>query len=280
MGISEKLIMNKTVLITGASKGVGRATALLFAAKGWHVVASMRSPEKETELTRHENIFPVRLDIEDTASIESALRQAQEKFGRIDLLINNAGFGQYGLFEALTPEQIQKQFDVNVFGTMNAMRVVLPHFRANKGGTIINVSSAGGRIGIPLISMYVASKFALEGFSEAVSYELASQNIVLKLVEPGGIATSFHEVSAEKYATGSGLTDYDAYVAAFNKRFAAMYDNLATAEQVAETIYTAATDGQDRLRYVVGEDAKGWIEARTHMSDEDYERHMRQFFKA
>lgn len=120
--------------------------------------------------------------------------------------------------------------------------------------------------------MYVASKFALEGFSEAVAYELATQNIVLKLVESGGIATPFHEVSTEKYATSSALADYDTYVAAFNNRFAAMYENLATAERVAETIYVAATDGQDTLRYVVGNDAEGLIDARTRMGDEDYAR--------
>ncbi|MDO5624729.1 MAG: SDR family oxidoreductase [Pseudomonadota bacterium] len=271
--------MSKTVLITGASKGVGRAAAELFASKGWNVVATMRSPDQETELTQRPNVLVTALDIEDPSSIARAVQQAQDKFGRIDLLVNNAGFGQYGPFEAITPAQIQKQFDVNVFGTMNAMRAVLPHFRAEGGGTIINVSSAGGRIGIPLISMYVASKFALEGFSEAVSYELASQNIVLKLVEPGGIATPFHETAAARYATDAALTDYDTYVAAFNRRFAAMHEGIATASQVAETIYTAATDGQDTLRYVVGEDAKGWIAERTRMNDSGHTQHMRAFFK-
>ncbi|MDO5611532.1 MAG: SDR family oxidoreductase [Pseudomonadota bacterium] len=270
--------MNKTVLITGTSSGIGLAAARLFADKGWNVIATMIDPAEQVKLPDAANIVRARLDIREPASIDTAVKSAIATFGKIDLLVNNAGFGQYGLFEAITPAQIQQQFDTNVFGTMNVMRALLPHFRSNKGGAIINVSSAGGRVGIPLISMYVASKFALEGFSEAVSYELKSQNISVKLVEPGGVATGFHAVSTEKYASSPALGDYDDYVAAFNARFARMYDNLAPAEQVAETIYQAATDGSDKLRYVVGEDAKAWINERTSMNDDAFAEHMRAFF--
>jgi len=270
--------MNKTVLITGSSKGIGRATALLFAKNNWNVVATMRNPEAETELNQLDNVLVNRLDLEDIPSIENSIQEAIERFGKIDLLVNNAAFGQYGLFEAIKPEQIEKQFSVNVFGTMNVTRAILPHFRANKGGTIINISSAGGRIALPLISMYMSSKFALEGFSESISYELASQNIVVKMIEPGGVDTPFHETTTGVYASNPALTDYDEYVTAFNKKMESFYDGLTSAEEVAENVLLAATDGSDQFRYIVGNDAKGWIDARTSMNDLDYARHMRAIF--
>ena len=270
--------MKKTVLITGSSTGIGRATALLFAKNNWNVVATMRRPEEEKELNQLENVLVNRLDLEDVSSIKNSIKEAIDRFGKIDLLVNNAAFGQYGIFEALKPEQIEKQFSVNVFGTMNVIREILPHFRANKGGNFINVSSAGGRIGIPLISMYVSSKFALEGFSEALSYELASQNISLKLVEPGGVATPFHETSAQFFAVNPELTDYNEFSEAALAKLGKMGENVSSAEQVADEIFTAATDNTDQFRYIVGEDAKGWIKDRTSMDDLTFARKMRQLF--
>ncbi|MEJ5053459.1 SDR family oxidoreductase [Sphingobacterium sp. MYb382] len=270
--------MKKTVLITGSSTGIGRAAAELFSKNGWNVVATMRNPEAEEILQTLENVLVTRLDLEDVQSIADSLHAAVERFGKVDLLVNNAAFGQYGIFEALKPEQIEKQFAVNVFGTMNVIRAVLPHFRAEKQGAIINVSSAGGRIGIPLISMYVSSKFALEGFTEALSYELASQNISIKLVEPGGVATPFHETSAQVFAADPNLTAYDDFVAQATAQLGAMSTDLSTAEAVADTIYEAATDGSDQLRYAVGADAKGWIKNRTSMDDLQFARHMREYF--
>ncbi len=270
--------MNKTVLITGSSTGIGRATAILFAKNNWNVVATMRNPKAEKELNLLDNVLVTRLDLEDISSIESSLKETLERFGSLDLLVNNAAFGQYGIFEALTPEQIEKQFSVNVFGTMNVIRGILPQFRSQKHGAIINVSSAGGRIGIPLISMYVSSKFALEGFSEALSYELASQNISLKLVEPGGVATAFHETSAQVFAVNPELTDYNNFSKAALAKLGKMGENISTADQVADEILTAATDNSDQFRYIVGEDAKGWIKDRTSMDDLTFARHMRGLF--
>jgi len=271
--------MKKTILITGTSTGIGRATALFFANKGWNVIATMRMPEKESELNKVENITVSRIDIEDTASIEKTINAAIDKFGKIDVVVNNAAFAQFGPFEAITPEQAKKQFDVNVFGTMNVIRAILPHFRKNKDGMILNVSSAGGRIGLPLMSMYMASKFALEGFSESLSYELATQNILVKLVEPGGVATPFNTKAFGNFAHNPAITAYDDYVAAYTKLTAGMMENLTSPEEVAEGIYTAVTDGTDRFRYAVGEDAKGWIKARTSMDDIEYQQHMRKVFQ-
>lgn len=271
--------MQKTILITGTSTGIGKETAKLFAKNGWNVVATMRNPEKEQELTQYKNILISQLELRDVESIDNAIETGIKHFGKIDALINNAAFGQYGLFEAVTPEQIREQFEVNVFGTMNVTRQILPHFRKNKGGLIINVSSAGGRIGIPMISPYVSSKFALEGWSEAVSYELASQNIILKLIEPGGVDTPFDNTANQKFAFDSALTSYKSFISAFGKKFESMHNGIATAEQVADGIYIAVSDETDQFRYVIGNDAKGWIDARTSMNDFDYTSHMREIFK-
>jgi short-subunit dehydrogenase len=271
--------MTNTVFITGTSTGIGRASAILFAENGWNVIAGMRTPQKEETLNTYKNILIAQLDITNPESIERAIQQGIEQFGRIDALVNNAAFGQYGLFEAISTEDIRQQFEVNVFGTMNVIRAILPHFRKNKEGAIINISSAGGRIGIPVISMYVSSKFALEGFSEAVSYELASQNIKVKLIEPGGVDTAFHATSREKYATDERLTDYQSYTEKFAKKFETMYDNLASAVLVAQEIFKAATDNSNQFRYVVGEDAKGWIQLRTSKPDQEFTDLMRSSFE-
>ena len=165
--------MKKTILITGTSSGFGKLSAQKFAAEGWNIVATMRSPEKETELTKLDNVLVTKLDVQDINSIHQAIDAGIERFGRIDTVVNNAGVGIYGIFELATREQVRQQFDVNVFGVMDTIQAILPHFRANNGGTIINISSQGGRITYPALSLYHSSKFALEGFSESVSFELA-----------------------------------------------------------------------------------------------------------
>lgn len=185
--------MTKTILITGTSSGLGKATARLFAHEGWNVVATMRRPEEERELVQLPNVLVTRLDVQDRVSITTAIEAAIARFGQIDALLNNAGFGLFGLFEATPPEKVAEQFNVNVFGVMDVTRALLPHFRQNKGGLILNISSGAGVFTLPMLSLYCASKFALEGFSEALSYELASQNIVVKIIEPGGIANTKFE---------------------------------------------------------------------------------------
>jgi len=136
--------MKKTILITGSSSGIGKATARFFQREGWNVIATMRSPEKETELSALPNVLVARLDVQDSASIAAAVSAGIERFGRIDVLLNNAGYGAYGLLEATPMEKIRRQFDVNVIGLLETTKAVLPHLRANKSGTIINISSIGG----------------------------------------------------------------------------------------------------------------------------------------
>jgi NAD(P)-dependent dehydrogenase (short-subunit alcohol dehydrogenase family) len=272
--------MPQTVIITGCSSGLGRATALDFARRGWNVVATMRQPESSSDFATLDNVLVTRLDVEDENSIQGAFESALERFNTIDVLINNAGFGLFGLFESTPPEKIRQQFEVNVFGAMATIRAVLPYFRFTKAGVIVNVSSGAGVFGLPALSLYCASKFALEGFSEALSYELASQGIKVKIVEPGGvISTSFGKRSEQEAAANSSLPDY----AAFMTHTAVLFDNmrsgpLGTEEQVTECIYTAATDGTDQLRYVATDDIKPLIHARRETSEAEYMALMRSLF--
>src|SRR5262245_7714164 len=164
--------MSKTILITGASSGIGKATAKYFQKKGWNVVATMRRPEKEQELTALDRVLVVRLDVQDPASIVSAVKAAIERFGKIDVLLNNAGYGAYGPLEATPMEKIRRQFDVNVIGLLETTKALLPQFRANRDGVIVNISSIGGRITFPLGTLYHGTKFAVEGLSEALSWEM------------------------------------------------------------------------------------------------------------
>jgi short-subunit dehydrogenase len=173
--------MKKTVLITGTSSGIGSASVRLFANRGWNVVATARNVNTASNLSALTDVLVTRLDVQDPQSIQKAIEAGIGRFGAIEALVNNAGFGLYGLFESTSREKIQEQFDVNVFGVMEVTRAILPHFRKNKRGLIINVSSAGGIVTLPLMSVYLSTKFAIEGFSESLAYELSSQNIVVKL---------------------------------------------------------------------------------------------------
>lgn len=185
--------MNNTVLITGTSSGFGRETAKLFQEKGWNVIATMRNPGKEQELNLLDNVLVVALDVQKPETITAAVNAGIEKFGKISALVNNAGYGLMGVFESASKEQILKQFEVNVFGMMAVTREVLPHFRKSGEGAIVNVSSFGGITGLPFTSLYASSKFAVEGWSEALSHELFKLNISVKIIEPGGVHTNFRE---------------------------------------------------------------------------------------
>ncbi|MFM2089338.1 MAG: hypothetical protein RLZZ237_4207 [Pseudomonadota bacterium] len=271
--------MPKTIFITGASSGIGKAAAKRFAEQGWNVVATLRNPADETELCNSERLLVTRLDVQDKASIGAAVDAAVAHFGGIDVLVNNAGFSLFGVFEALSPQKIQEQFAVNVFGLMDVTRALLPVLRQQGGGTIINVSSSGGIITVPLMSMYHATKFAVEGFSESLSYELASQNISVKLIEPGAVRTQFGARMFSEFAHNPSLASYDVYI----EKIKALYDGMLTgdtssAEQVAEVIFGAATDQSARLRYVIGEDIAELVRIRREMGEDSYLALMRAQF--
>ena len=242
----------KTVLITGASSGIGLETALYFYEHGWNVLAATRSPEKR-HTPLHEKGLPdlVHLDVTDSASIQAALQYALDKYHTLDVLVNNAGYAVYGPFESVSPQQIQRQFDTNVFGLMDVCRQALPYFRSQRNGTLINVASMGGRVGFPLYSLYNSTKWAVEGFSEALLYELSGFNIKVRLIEPGVISTDFYNRSMDQ---GDNAAANEAY-ADILKRAQKQLGGGASPRLVAETIYRAATDTGWRLRYPVGSDA-------------------------
>ena len=269
--------MSNTILITGSSTGIGRATALKFQAEGWNVVATMRSPEKETELNQLDNVLVTKLDVQDTATIDAAIAASVERFGNIDVVLNNAGYGLMGTFESASSEAIRRQYDVNVFGLFDVTKAVLPHFRANKKGTFINISSVGGKITFPLISLYHSTKFAVEGFSESLHYELAPLGIQVKVVEPGGVATDFGGRSMD-FQHNEALTDYNPFVGGVMESFQNLMnpENMSTPGLVADVIYEAATDGTDTMRYIAGADAEQFLAARKQMSDAEFFGMMKQ----
>ncbi|MDB5563941.1 MAG: short-chain dehydrogenase/reductase [Tardiphaga sp.] len=270
--------MTRTVLITGCSTGFGEATVKLFAARGWNVVATMRKPEAGAALATLGNVLVVRLDVQDQTSIDAAIAAGIARFGRIDALVNNAGFGLFGVFEATARDKIQEQFDVNVFGVMDVTRALLPHFRGNKSGVIVNISSGGGVYALPMTSLYNASKFALEGFSESLAYELAGLGISVKIIEPGGVvSTNFVRRSGEEAGKAEPLSDYTPFVTAIHAAFEGLRASRAgaTSEDVAEAIFTAATDGTDQLRYVATENIRPWVAARRETSEAEYMAFMR-----
>ncbi|MCS3556165.1 MULTISPECIES: SDR family oxidoreductase [unclassified Sphingobacterium] len=269
--------MRKTVLITGSSSGFGKETAKLFQKKGWNVIATMPFPEQEYELTQLDRVFVTALDVLDINSIEKAVKAGVAKFGNIDVLINNAGYGLMGVFESASREQIQKQYAVNVFGLMDVTRTVLPYLRANGSGTIINISSFRGLVALPFGSLYNSTKFAIEGFSETLSHELAPFNILVKIIEPGGVATNFR--NAQEMIKNK-IPEYDPIMVSFFERYSKTTQFLlkAAAADVAKVIYKASTDGKIQLRYVVGADAQFYIDCKKKNSEEVFVRLMRDYF--
>lgn len=258
--------MTQTILITGASSGIGRATAKHFHNQGWNVIATMRSPEKETELNALERVLIARLDVQDTASIDTAVAAGHAKFGRIDVLLNNAGYGAYGPLEATPLEKIRRQYEVNVLGLLATTKAVLPHFRANRSGTIVNVSSMGGRMTFPLGTLYHGTKFAVEGLSEALHYELGPIGVRVKIIEPGAVHTDFAGRSFD-FSNDEGLAEYQPLVQSLFTALGPMMANASPPELVAEAIFRAATDGTDQLRYEVGPDAVALLAGRRAADD-------------
>jgi NAD(P)-dependent dehydrogenase (short-subunit alcohol dehydrogenase family) len=248
----------KTVLITGASTGIGRAAVDVFAARGWNVAATMRTPDAASTMIRdggpaanggtHGAVRIFRLDVTDGASIEKATEDVLRTFGRIDVLVNNAGYGLVGPFEAMEEAQIRRQFETNVFGLMATTRAVLPHMRERKSGVIVNVSSVGGRLTFPLYSVYHATKWAVNGFSESLTFELKEHGIRVKIIEPGPIKTDLYTRSQDR-ASKPGLTAYDRFVASVYPLLQSYGVSAPGPEGAAEAIWKAATDGSNKLRY-------------------------------
>lgn len=258
------------IVITGASSGIGKATAKYFAEQGWRVAATMRTPEKETELTEIDNISVYQLDVTDDASIANAAEQILSDFETVDVLLNNAGYGLVGPLEAATKEQILHQFNTNVIGLMEVTRAFLPHMRANNSGLILNVSSIGGRVTFPYFSLYHSTKWAVEGFSESLSYELDQFNIHVKIIEPGGVSTDFAGRSLKFSGEEQIMAHYET-LAIFQENMQSRFGvGASTAEYLAEEIFKATTDGKPQLRYLIGADAIEMYGIRQQVGDDAF----------
>ena len=242
--------MNRSILITGASSGIGRAAAIAFANQGWNVAATMRSPEKESELQMNPNIRLFQLDVTQIQSVEKAIALVIQEFGKIDVLVNNAGYGVDGVFEGMSDEVIKSQFETNVFGLMRVTRAVIPHMRKLRSGTIIQISSMGGRTTFPLYSIYHGTKWAVEGFTESLHYELRPFGINVRLIEPGAIKTAFYG-AGRVVVNPPELTDYAEFVEKCNTLALETGEKGASPERVAETIMAAVNSRSSKMRYPI-----------------------------
>jgi len=241
----------KKVLITGASSGIGHETVRYFASKGWKVAATMRNPQRAADLIDIPGVAIYTMDVTQPHNVEQTLEKAWQDMGAIDVVVNNAGYGALGIYEGAGDEQIIRQMDTNLLGILRVIRNILPLMRQRKKGTIINVSSIAGRMGLPIYSLYNASKFAVEGFTESLFYELNPFNIKVRLIEPGPVKTDFNNRSKDEILP----PDDDKYIALSQKAthfYNKSFKHAAQPKIVAHAIYRAATSRTNRLRFPAG----------------------------
>jgi NAD(P)-dependent dehydrogenase (short-subunit alcohol dehydrogenase family) len=267
--------MKKTIFITGASTGLGKATAQLFSKQGWNVIATMRNTDNGTELKSHDGITVLPLDVTNLSQIQEAVAKATA-LGRIDVVFNNAGYGLAGPLEGISDKQLTDQLNTNLLGVIRITKEFIPHFRKQGSGLFITTTSIGGLVTFPLNSVYHATKWALEGWSESMAFELNPMGIHIKTVSPGGIKTDFMSRSLV-------LATHEAYTETAQKVIAAFTDPArdafrSTSEQIAQVVYEAATDGKDQLRYVAGADAKGMYAQRLQVGDEAFRKGIAKMF--
>ncbi|AZB07420.1 SDR family oxidoreductase [Chryseobacterium sp. G0162] len=255
----------KTIFITGASTGLGKATAQLFQQKGWKVIATMRNPEAASDLISLDNVTVLPLDVTDPEQIQAVVNQSLE-LGDVDVVFNNAGYGLLGPLEALSDDQIVRQLNTNLLGTIRVTQAFTSYFREKKKGMFISTTSIGGLMAFPLNSIYHATKWALEGWSESMAFELNRFGIDIKTVSPGGIKTDFVSRSLDS-ATGPA---YEEMINSLYSVMEGMMEAASTPEQIAEVVYEAATDGKKQLRYVAGEDAKAFYAQRLELGAEAF----------
>ena len=269
-------------LVTGSSSGIGFETALMLARNGFHTYASMRNLEKSKSITEIANreklpLRVVQLDVNDDKSVKDAIYKIENEQGKINVVVNNAGYLLIGPLEELSIEEFKEQFETNFFGAIRVIKAVLPVMRRQRAGTIINISSIAGRIGLPLNSPYVSSKFALEGLSESISYEIEQFGIKVVLIEPGVIKTNAasscktgKDVAVIAAANNDNNSPYAELtqnrIAALRSRFEAGLDPI----EVAKVILKAATSENPDLRYLVGDDAFKLMDMRKNTADENF----------
>ncbi|HEX6027609.1 MAG TPA: SDR family oxidoreductase, partial [Nitrososphaeraceae archaeon] len=286
--------ITRVAVVTGSSSGIGFETALLLARSGFHTYATMRNLEKSKRITKIANteklpLQVVQLDVNDDISVKNAIDKivgaAAEENKRIDALVNNAGYGLVGALEDLSLEEIKAQFETNLFGVIRVTQQVLPVMRKQNsggggGGTIVNVSSVGGRMGIPILSAYQSTKFALEGLSESISYELEPFGIRVVIIEPGFIRTNIVNSSTSAQKALDPKSPYFPLMQKVKNHFKSMIENASSSppEDVAKVILQAITSKNPQLRYTVGNDAATIIQARMNMPDKEFRKMVIQNF--
>ena len=273
----------KVAIVTGSSSGIGYATSLLLARNRFHTCATMRNIEKSADIQEIVNkerlpLQVIQLDVNDDVSIRNSIKMVERENERIDVLVNNAGYGLVGAFEDLSVEEIKSQFETNFFGVIRLTQQVLPVMRKQKSGTIVNVSSGAGRIGFPGMSAYVSSKFALEGLSESMSYELEPFGIKVVIIEPGVIRTNFkkNSVMSKKSLDNSSISPYSSIIQKIDSSISSIIEHATPPEEVAKAILHAITSNNPELRYLVGNDMIMMAETKKSMSDEDFRKMMMQ----
>src|ERR1041384_7256436 len=278
MGIS---IMRQVALITGSSSGIGYETALTLARSGFCTYAGVRKMKNTETLEKiiakeKLDLNILQLDVNDRSSIDNAINRIETEEKRIDVLINNAGYGLVGFFEELELDEIRKQFETNFFGVLDVTKKVIPIMREQNSGTIINLSSGAGQVGFPGISAYVSTKFAIEGFSESLMYELFPFGIRVIIIEPGVIKTNFFNnciVSDESSKKGSL---YSNSLKRIQNNIELMQEHATHPVEVAKVILQALNTDEPKQRYVVGNDAVMILEAKRSLSDIEFKKMMMQ----
>ena len=272
--------MGKISLVTGASSGIGRAAAILLAREGHTVYAGARRADRMEDLPEH-GVTPVEMDVTRSDDNERAVSRVIADQGRIDVLVNNAGFGLYGPVEDVPLDDARYQFEVNLFGLAHLTRLVLPHMRAQGSGRIINVSSMGGRIFTPLGAWYHATKHALEGWSDCLRIETAPFNIQVVVIQPGAIRTEFGDVMGAGLRRYSGDTAYKTQVESFLGLMDGLEPgSLGTAPEVLARVFVkAATARKPRRRYASGSMARPFMFLRKWFGDGVYEFMLRRMFR-
>jgi NAD(P)-dependent dehydrogenase (short-subunit alcohol dehydrogenase family) len=266
----------KVALVTGSSSGIGFETALLLSKSGLHTYASMRNLEKSrniTEIANTENLplTVVQLDVNDDRSVKDAVGKIVAENKRIDVLVNNAGYGLFSPIEDITLDQVKEQFETNFFEAIRVMHAVMPIMRRQRSGTIVNVSSLVGRVGIPVSSAYVATKFALERLSESMGYELKEWGINIVIIEPGVIKTNFLENLKTTDKRSILQSPYADLIERVSKVFGKTMDNSSSPKLVAEAILNAIISKEPEIRYLVDDDAESIMEVRKNTSDKKFE---------
>jgi NAD(P)-dependent dehydrogenase (short-subunit alcohol dehydrogenase family) len=266
----------KIAIVTGSSSGIGFETSVLLARNGFYTYATVHNLDKRSnqiaDIAKKEDLplEVVRLDVESDESVKDTINTITRKHNRIDVIVNNAGYALGGPLEETSMEEIRKQFETNFFGAVRVMQAATPFMRRQRSGKIVNITSMGGRISIPLSAFYHGSKFALEGVSESFQYELAPFGIKIILIEPGAVGSNFWKsIKIAKKAT-SPNSPYAQQVAGVSKTFKKMEENSLHPTEVAKTVLDAVMSDDPRLRYVVGNDAAKIIEAKKNMSDKDF----------